>query len=144
MHLKGGRNWRYQEASANVLYTARGYKDAGCPKNNNKEAFDRFTAFCISTDALQLKLAPQIIFRLNTLWTLWYVGKRVDKQLKNTSACTVFMPKSIKHMIYDQKGAEMTHNKHTQHNFKWVIIGFIIDITLSWLWSFGRIICLFF
>lgn len=76
VHLKGGRSWRYQEASENVLYTARGYKDAGCPKNNNKEVFDRFTAFCISTDALQLKLAPQIIFRLNTFRTLWRVGKK--------------------------------------------------------------------
>ncbi len=31
----------------------------GCPKNNNKEASDRFMAFCISADALRLKLAPQ-------------------------------------------------------------------------------------
>lgn len=33
----------------------------GCPKNNNKEASDRFMAFCIGADALLLNLAPQII-----------------------------------------------------------------------------------
>lgn len=33
----------------------------GCPKNNNKEASDRFMAFCTGADAVRLKLAPQII-----------------------------------------------------------------------------------
>lgn len=76
MHLKGERSWRYQEAFENVLHAARGYKDTGCPKNNNKEASDRFMAFCSSADALRLKLAPQIICWLNTLWTMWCEGKR--------------------------------------------------------------------
>lgn len=71
VHLTGGRSSRYQEAFENVLHIAHGYKDAGCPKNNNKEAFDRFMAFCISTDAVHLKLAPQIICRLNNLRTIW-------------------------------------------------------------------------
>lgn len=30
---------------------------AECPKNNNKDGFDRFMAFCTSRDAHQLKLS---------------------------------------------------------------------------------------
>lgn len=71
VHLEGGGSWRYQEAFENVLHTACGYKDAECPKNNNKDAFDRFMAFCSSTDAWWAKISPQIICRLNTLWTMW-------------------------------------------------------------------------
>lgn len=73
VHLKaGGRSWRYQEAFENVLHTARGYKDAECPKNNNKEAFDRFMAFCTGTDACWAKISPQIFSRLNVSWTMWF------------------------------------------------------------------------
>ncbi len=93
VHLKGGRSWRYQEAFENVLCTARGYKDAGCPKNNNKGASDRFVAFCISADALQLKLAPQIICWLNTSRTMRCEEKKkkaartFEKHLSHIFSC---------------------------------------------------------
>jgi len=63
--------------------------------------------------------------------------KKLVKHLKKKKLCLCHLKAgwNIKktHMISSQDSAEKTHNKHTEHIFSWIIIGFIIDITFSWL-----------
>lgn len=50
-----------------ALHNARGLQKTGCPKNNNKEDSDRFTAFPIGADAGRAKISAS---ELNTLQTM--------------------------------------------------------------------------